>query len=63
MTTSTPTRVRLNWITLVIGLALTVLAVYDLLHGERSASEWIAIVCWPIVTIGSAVQLVRLQRA
>jgi len=53
---------RLNWITLVIGIALTVLAIYDITHGERSTSEWIAIVCWPIVAIGSAVQLTRLRK-
>lgn len=61
-TTSTATRMRLNRITLVIGIALTVLAIYDITHGERSTSEWIAIVCWPIVAIGSAVQLTRLRK-
>lgn len=62
MSTSTATRIRLNWITLVCGIALSVLAIYDITHGERSTSEWISIVCWPIVAIASAVQLARLRR-
>ena len=50
-------RRKLNVFTFVVGAALTILAIYDLSIGERAASVWIAIVCWPIVAVGSAYQL------
>lgn len=53
----------LQWVSLVIGVLLTALALYDLSNGERSISVWVALVCWPIVAIASIVQLVRLRRA
>ncbi|MBY6368595.1 hypothetical protein HQ604_18510 [Rhodococcus corynebacterioides] len=50
-------RRKLNVFTFVVGAALTILAIYDLSIGERAASVWIAIVCWPIVAATSAHQL------
>ena len=60
--TSRATRIRLQWISFVVGIALTVVAVYDIVGGQHNISVWIAIICWPLVAVLSAVQLVRLSR-
>jgi hypothetical protein len=52
----------LNWVALLIALALTAVAIYDIANGERNFSVWLSIICWPIVVIGSAVQLARIRR-
>jgi hypothetical protein len=55
-------RSTLAWFSVLAGLLLTALAVYDLADGERNPSLWLAIVCWPIVTISGALQVVRIRR-
>ena len=55
-------RSTLAWFCVLAGVLLTALAFYDLIDGERNVSLWVGIVCWPIVAISGALQLVRIRR-
>ncbi|SNS99740.1 hypothetical protein [Rhodococcoides kyotonense] len=59
---SRETRIKLQWVSLVVGVALSIVAIYDISQGQHSTSVWIAIVCWPLVSVLSVVQLIRLRQ-
>jgi hypothetical protein len=56
------TRSVLNWLVLVISVALTAMNLVDLLGGDASWSVWLGIVCWPIVAVCTAYELVTHRR-
>jgi hypothetical protein len=52
----------LAWFCVLGGVLLTVLAIYDLASGERNPSLWLAVVCWPLVAVAGALQIVFIRR-
>jgi hypothetical protein len=52
----------LAWFCVLGGVLLTVLAIYDLANGERNPSLWLAVVCWPLVAVAGALQIVFIRR-
>ena len=47
---------------IVIAVILTVASIIDLVSGQTGTSIWIGVVCWPIVAVLSAVQIVQVRK-
>ena len=61
-TVTDQTRRNLNWVVLVISVALIAMNVIDLVGGDASWSVWLGIVCWPIVAACTAYELATHRR-
>lgn len=56
------TRRNLNWVVLVIASVLTVTTFVQILGGDRSALDWVAMVCWPFVAVCTGYELATHKR-
>lgn len=52
----------LQSIVLVISTFLAITTIVDLATGHQGLSLWIAAICWPIVAIVSAYQIIQVRR-
>ena len=62
VSSSNQSRVATSWVALIISLGLVAVSVYDFASGQVGVATWTGIICWPIVSIASIIQIVRAKK-